>query len=202
MLLPEPAASHLPGASAAPPPQEWSLRELRAACSALGLRRDGLHRDLVPRVRDHIMGDRERVREVQLRLEAEQDLAAEARGSVYAFGSNFAGQLGAGTRYATSEPTLMLPLQGEACTSVSAVRGRPPASPGPCQRCPHRPTPPQGFDSDFAFAVAASGECYTWGGGGDAFLGIDHEVAMRREGVTNPAVVRASPRAAAAGQGH
>lgn len=133
----------------APLPQEWGLRELRAACGALGLPRDGLHRNLVPRVRDHIMGDRERVRAMQLRLEVEQDLASEARGSVYAFGSNFAGQLGAGTRYATGEPTLLLPLQGEACTSVSAVRGPPspeprvggyPVPPGPS----HGSVPPRG----------------------------------------------------------
>ncbi|OQR83803.1 hypothetical protein ACHHYP_14273 [Achlya hypogyna] len=125
-----------------------STRQLRAAADLLGVDLDGKKVALIARLQDWVNAAAIEARRKQLERETRKRERIEASGGVFAFGNNFAGQLGLGHRNAMPVATEITALKGRKIVKVFA-----------------------GFDGDYAFALAADGEMFGWGGNGSAPLG-------------------------------
>lgn len=168
---------------------EWTKRELDVACELLDLPATGKKHELIAKIQDWVLEpELEAQRRRQDVLDRKTDVmlgefAYAARlplptvtnlywimcnigtGRVFSFGSNFHGELGLGHREARDRPTEVTSLQGSRIVRVESVGH------ALSQYCAmllyidivyHAA---QGFDADFAFAIAADGRVFAWGGG-------------------------------------
>ncbi|OQR87299.1 hypothetical protein THRCLA_10473 [Thraustotheca clavata] len=127
---------------------KFTTRQLRATADLLGVDLDGKKVALIARLQDWVHAEAIEARRKQLEKELKKQEKIEASGGVFGFGNNFAGQLGLGCREAKSRPTEIMALKGKKIVKVFT-----------------------GFDADYAFALAANGDVYAWGGNGVAPLG-------------------------------
>ncbi|DAZ94808.1 TPA: hypothetical protein N0F65_002421 [Lagenidium giganteum] len=123
----------------------FTKRQLDAAVALLDLPTGGKKGELLARLHDWINEPAILVRRAeQERLDEERE-AQLIVGRVFAFGSNFHGELGLGHRQAQTVPVEVMALRAQRIVRVVS-----------------------GYDANVTFAFAEDGRVFTWGGGGRA----------------------------------
>ncbi|ETV86578.1 hypothetical protein, variant [Aphanomyces astaci] len=122
---------------------KMSTRQLQAVADLLGVDLDGKKVALMARLQDWVNEPAILAHRRRIEKENRTREKVEASGGVFGFGNNFSGQLGLGHRDACAVPTEIMGLKGRKVTRVFT-----------------------GFDADYAFALASTGEVYSWGGNG------------------------------------